>query len=44
MPKHMLLKTAPNFTLASASGDQITLREVLNNGNHALLVFLRHLG
>ncbi|GAB4463462.1 MAG: hypothetical protein Kow0070_24020 [Anaerolineales bacterium] len=35
---------APNFTLTSAEGEQITLGEVLKNGNHALLVFLRHLG
>ena len=35
---------APNFTLTSVSGEQISLGEVLKNGNHALLVFLRHLG
>ena len=34
---------APNFTLTSANGEQVTLSEVLKNGN-ALLVFLRHLG
>ena len=34
---------APNFTLTSADGDQITLSEILKSGN-ALLVFLRHLG
>ena len=34
---------APNFTLTSAEGEQVTLSEVLKNGN-ALLVFLRHLG
>jgi peroxiredoxin len=34
---------APDFTLSSTSGEQITLSEVLKNGN-ALLVFLRHLG
>lgn len=34
----------PNFTLTSADGEQITLSEVLKGGNHALLVFLRHLG
>lgn len=42
----MTPKPAPNFSLtsASASGEQISLGEVLKNGNHALLVFLRHLG
>jgi hypothetical protein len=40
----MTPKPAPNFTLTSASGEQITLNEVLKPGNHALLVFLRHLG
>lgn len=40
----MTPKTAPTFTLPSASGEQISLSEVLKNGNHALLVFLRHLG
>jgi peroxiredoxin len=34
---------APNFTLQTVEGEQITLSEVLKNGN-ALLVFLRHLG
>jgi peroxiredoxin len=34
---------APNFTLQTADGEQVTLSEVLKNGN-ALLVFLRHLG
>lgn len=38
------IKPAPNFTLTSTSGEQINLNEVLKNGNHALLVFLRHLG
>jgi len=40
----MTPKPAPTFTLSSASGEQISLSEVLKNGNHALLVFLRHLG
>jgi peroxiredoxin len=43
----MNLKTnssAPDFTLQTIEGEQITLREVLKNGNHVLLVFLRHLG
>jgi len=34
---------APNFTLTSANGEQVTLSEILKSGN-ALLVFLRHLG
>lgn len=34
---------APNFTLQTVNGEQVTLSEVLKNGN-ALLVFLRHLG
>lgn len=34
---------APDFTLLSTSGEQVTLSEVLKSGN-ALLVFLRHLG
>lgn len=41
--KLKLNSPAPNFTLTSASGEQITLSEVLKSGN-ALLVFLRHLG
>lgn len=35
--------SAPDFTLPSIGGEQITLSEVLKSGN-ALLVFLRHLG
>lgn len=35
---------APNFALQTVDGEQITLNEVLKNGNHVLLVFLRHLG
>jgi peroxiredoxin len=34
---------APNFTLQTVRGEQVTLSEVLKSGN-ALLVFLRHLG
>lgn len=34
---------APNFTLQTVEGEQITLSEILKSGN-ALLVFLRHLG
>ena len=39
-----LQSPAPDFTLLSMEGEQITLSEVLKNGNHVLLVFLRHLG
>jgi peroxiredoxin len=35
---------APNFTLQTVEGETITLSQVLENGNHVLLVFLRHLG
>jgi len=35
---------APNFTLQTVEGEQVTLNEVLKSGNHVLLVFLRHLG
>jgi peroxiredoxin len=35
--------SAPNFTLQTVEGEQVTLSEVLKGGN-ALLVFLRHLG
>lgn len=38
-----LLSPAPNFTLQTAEGEQVTLSEILKGGN-ALLVFLRHLG
>jgi peroxiredoxin len=34
---------APNLTLQTVEGEQVTLSKVLKNGN-ALLVFLRHLG
>jgi len=37
------ISPAPNFTLTSAEGEQVSLSEVLKSGN-ALLVFLRHLG
>lgn len=35
---------APDFSLQSAEGNQISLSQVLKNGEHVLLVFLRHLG
>jgi len=34
---------APDFTMQTLDGEQVTLSDVLKNGN-ALLVFLRHLG
>jgi peroxiredoxin len=39
----MLNSPAPDFTLPSTDGEQVTLSEVLKSGN-VLLVFLRHLG
>lgn len=39
----MINSPAPNFSLNTLTGEQISLNEILNNGN-ALLVFLRHLG
>jgi hypothetical protein len=39
----MLNSPAPNFSLATLTGEQISLNEILKNGN-ALFVFLRHLG
>ncbi len=35
---------APDFTLTTVEGKQITLSEVLTSGQNVLLVFLRHLG
>jgi peroxiredoxin len=35
---------APDFTLLTEEGNPIKLSEVLNSGQHVLLVFLRHLG
>jgi peroxiredoxin len=39
----MIHKPAPNFSLPSVDGEQISLNEILKSGN-ALLIFLRHLG
>jgi peroxiredoxin len=36
--------SAPNFSLQTVEGEQITLNEVLKSGKHVLLVFLRRLG
>jgi len=35
---------APDFTLQSVEGITIPLSDVVNSGQHVLLVFLRHLG
>ena len=35
---------APDFTLTTAGGQILSLFEVLQSGQNALLVFLRHLG
>lgn len=35
---------APDFALKNLRGESVALRDVLQNGQHALLVFLRHLG
>lgn len=35
---------APLFSLASTQGQEIALADVLQGGEQALLVFLRHLG
>ena len=36
--------SAPAFTLKNSHNEPVTLSEILNDGNHVLLVFLRHLG
>ena len=35
---------APDFTLQSTDGEEISLNELVKSGNNILLVFLRHLG
>ncbi len=35
---------APEFTLRAVNGTPHGLRDALEGGHHALLVFLRHLG
>jgi peroxiredoxin len=37
-------QTAPEFSLQSVEGEQISLRDLRQSGQHTLLVFLRHLG
>ena len=43
----MLLRTndpAPQFSLVDVEGQPVSLQSLLAQGNHLLLVFLRHLG
>lgn len=35
---------APDFTLQTVAGEPLRLADILAGGQHALLVFLRHLG
>ena len=35
---------APDFTLSTVAGGRLSLGDVLNQGQHALLIFLRYLG
>ena len=35
---------APEFTLESVDGGQISLHDLKGSGNNTLLIFLRHLG
>ncbi len=35
---------SPVFELENTRGEYVSLSKVLQNGNHVLLVFLRHLG
>jgi peroxiredoxin len=36
--------SAPQFTLKNNENEQVSLNQILSEGNHVLLVFLRHLG
>ncbi len=36
--------SAPDFTLPTIEGNLVQLSDILNSGQHVLLVFLRHLG
>lgn len=44
MPTIKKNKIAPNFTLHSTEGEEISLQKLLKPDNNVLLVFLRHLG
>ena len=35
---------APEFTLKNSRNELVSLDQLLNEGNHVVLVFLRHLG
>ncbi len=35
---------APEFTLDQVDGQPVALKDVLGQGHHALLIFLRYLG
>jgi peroxiredoxin len=35
---------APDFSLEAVSGRRVRLEEILAEGDHVLLIFLRHLG
>lgn len=35
---------APDFTLRQVDGPPVTLGEILGEGSHVLLIFLRYLG
>jgi peroxiredoxin len=40
----LLQKMAPDFTLPNANSEPVTLKQLLDEGHRALVVFLRHLG
>ena len=35
---------APDFTLSTIHGEPVSLQEILDDEQHVLLIFLRHLG
>lgn len=44
MPSLQVGQSAPRFTLPRVDGQLLRLDDVLQTGQHTLLVFLRHLG
>ena len=44
MPNIKKNQLAPNFTLQSTDGEEISLHNLLAEKNNILIVFLRHLG
>ncbi|MBT3188979.1 MAG: redoxin domain-containing protein [Anaerolineae bacterium] len=44
MPPLKLGKIAPNFTLRSVEGEEISLSDLTQSNQKVLLIFLRHLG